>query len=85
MIKWNEGTLNVVRGVWACAIASVMVWVTMTQIFPILAEDGLDKIEMGFIGGLLLFAFVAALPSVFMQVIGKGVEVWRERKKGGGE
>ena len=82
---WSDGTLTTVRALWAMLIATVMISGAMFYVLPHLSEDGLTRDDAWIFGGLVLVAFVMALPHVFMQAIGGVVgayRTWRANGKG---
>lgn len=79
---WDETTLTVVRGLWAMVIGTVLIGAAIFFVFPHMMEDGeLVQDEIWVLTGMVVLAFVMALPHHVMQLIGALVSAWREWRK----
>lgn len=79
MKTWPKGTLKLVQGLWAMLIATLMIYGAIFEILPHLLEDGAFTTEdLYLVGGLVAVALLAALPGVWMELLGNSIVAYRE-------
>lgn len=79
--KWDSGWAQIVRGVYAAIIGTVVI-IAALQTVPHMLEDGdLTMVEGIFAGGLVFGGFVAAFPWIFMPVLSLVLKFFRKEKK----
>lgn len=81
--NWSEATLAKVKLIYGMGIGTFLI-VTGVWFIPDVLKDGLTREELVLVGVVCIGGgLAAALPTLVMQYIGKGVRAWERRRNGG--
>lgn len=75
--QWDDGTLKLVRGLYAMVMGTLIVVAVTVQMIPHLLEDGLTTVEAVFAFAVLVVGVVASMPWIFLGLAGEMIHAVR--------